>query len=440
MHLREVGGAATSGSSFLSAIRYARFIFGYRCLDSIINSRRVIGASDILYIGKRPLRQAVVLTVAQLRELHRFLDDECGDPCDKAFVAYIVTAIYARCRHSDLQRIKCILHDWDEKSGFVEMQTLTHKTGRTARLKTTLLPIVAPAIGIDGKPWPGLVERALEGIGLSFRGAIEGPLFRPPGGEFGLCRRGVSSSECSKFLQMFFNVERPVDKDEPCISSHSLKATCLSWASKYGMSPDDRAILGRHSDSVSGSSAIYSRDLVVGSCRKMQDMIMDIVRGRFLPDSSRRGYFADAEEVQENPCVVEVKEEAVVNQPVPVVEIASSEEDPSEGVASDGYGSETSSSLATSDESDCASQEKPRKMFKTSHVILPEAGKAFRHRVSKIVHFCERATLEDGWKLKTFSCGRRLGGMHLPEEERFDIWGMCRLCKQNALKVGALDV
>ena len=206
------------------------------------------------------------------------------------------------------------------------------------------------------------------------------------------------------------------------------------------MSPDDRAILGRHSDSVSGSSAIYSRDLVVGSCRKMQDMIMDIVRGRFLPDSSRRGYFADAEEVQENPCEVEVKEEAVVSQPVPVVEIASSEEDPNEGVASDGYGSETSSSLATSDESDCASQEKPRKMFKTSHVILPEAGKAFRHRVSKIVHFCERATLEDGWKLKTFSCGRRLGGMHLPEAERFDIWGMCRLCKQNALKVGALDV
>ena len=152
---------------------------------------------------------------------------------------------------------------------------------------------------------------------------------------------------------------------------------------------------------------------------------MDIARGRFLPDASRRGYFADVEEVQVNPGEGEVKEEAVVHPWVPVVEIASSDEDPGEGEASDGYGSETSSSLASSDESDFAPQEKPRKMVKTSHVILPEAGEAFRHRVSKIVHFCERATLEDGWKLKTFSCGRSLGRMHLPEEERFDIWGIC---------------
>ncbi len=367
--------------------------------------------------------------MAQLRELHRFLEDEDdGDLWDKAFVAYFATATYARCRHADLQRIKCSLHDWDEKSGFVEMRTLSHKTGRTARLKTTLLPIVAPAIGIDGKPWPGLVERAPEGIGLSFRGGIEGPLFRPPGGAFGLCKRGVSSSECSKFLQMFFSIEWPVDKDEPCISSHSLKATCLSWASKYGMSQEDRAILGRHSDSVSGSSAIYSRDLVVGSCRKMQDMIMDIARGRFLPDTSRRGYFAEIEEVEGNPGEAQVKEEAVFPPPVPVVEIASSDEDPGEGETSDGCGSETSSSLASSDESDFASQEKPRKMVKTSHVILPEAGNPFRHRVSKIVHFCEKATLEDGWKLKTFSCGQSLGRMHLPEEERFDkCFEGCRL-------------
>lgn len=154
------GGAATTGTSFLPSLRYAKHVFGYTCFDEVINSRRVLGAWDILYTNKRELKQALVLTVSQLLELHRFLADSGRDKCDRASVAYIITAFYTRSRHSDLRMVRCVNHCWDEKSGFIEILTNTHKTGRTAKLKTKLLPIVAPAFGVDEKLWPGLVEKA----------------------------------------------------------------------------------------------------------------------------------------------------------------------------------------------------------------------------------------------------------------------------------------
>ena len=155
-------------------------------------------------------------------------------------------------------------HDWDDKSGFVEILPTTHKKGRTARLKTMLLPTVAPAIGIDGKPWPNLAEEAFNKIGLPFRGVVNGPLFRSPNGAVELRVRGISSGECRSFLKIFFGVDVDSNPDEPCVSSHSFKI-CLSWASKYGLDQHDKSILGRHSDSLGKPSAIYSRDLVVRS-------------------------------------------------------------------------------------------------------------------------------------------------------------------------------
>ena len=437
--LQKSGGAATTGSSFMSSLRYAKHVFGYSCFDEMIGSRRVLGACDILYTSKRALKQALVLSVSQMLELHRFLEDASRDKADRAFVAYIITAIYSRCRHSDLRRVRCVNHDWDQKSGFVEILTNTHKTGRTAKLKTQLLPIVAPAFGVNGKLWPNLVEEAFNNVGLSFRGELHGPLYRPASFDGVPCIRGISSDECTRFLQVFFGVDGTTSKDESCISSHSLKATCLSWASKHGMDPSDKSILGRHSDSVAGSSAIYSRDLVVRSIMKLQDIIWDIFHGRFVPDSSRRGYFAEPSEQQPVAPAdgfVQVKEEKGEKQVENVV--ASSDEEHPRDEVEDGDSSSSDSSCSSSSESVQQPVERPLKIVKASYGILPNAGKAFRHNVSKIVHFCSKATLEDDWTFKTFSCGRSLGKMH-QEAGRFDLSNMCRLCKQKASEENALD-
>ena len=78
---------------------------------------------------------------------------------------------------------------------------------------------------------------------------------------------------------------------EKSVSSHSLKATCLSWAGKYGVPPECQNILGRHSDSVRGSAPLYNRDLCAAPVRQLQQIILAIYQAKFCPDSSRSMYF-----------------------------------------------------------------------------------------------------------------------------------------------------
>lgn len=86
--------------------------------------------------------------------------------------------------------------------------------------------------------------------------------------------------------------------------------------------------------------------------------------------------------------------------------IASSDEERSAAEGACGEDSSSDSSCSSSSESDHRPVERPLKMV---NGILPNVGKAFRHKVSKIVHFCSKSTLEDDWTFKTFSCGRSMG-------------------------------
>ena len=51
--------------------------------------------------------------------------------------------------------------------------------------------------------------------------------------------------------------------DDPRLTSHSLKTTCLSWCAK-DVSREHRRILGRHTSAVVDADSIYSRDLMYG--------------------------------------------------------------------------------------------------------------------------------------------------------------------------------
>ena len=66
-------------------------------------------------------------------------------------------------------------------------------------------PIVIPVIGVNGECWVPEVENAFERVGLKLRGHIGGPVFRPPKRDGTMCRRGLLSSECSRFLQLFLD-------------------------------------------------------------------------------------------------------------------------------------------------------------------------------------------------------------------------------------------
>lgn len=68
-------------------------------------------------------------------------------------------------------------------------------------------------------------------------------------------------------------------------TSHSTKATSLSWAAKYGLTDFDRAVLGRHSASSSSTTAVYSRDLSIKSVSLFSEVLRKIQHAEFMPDA-----------------------------------------------------------------------------------------------------------------------------------------------------------
>eukprot|EP00971_Amphidinium_carterae_P306048 6082278-Amphidinium_carterae.1 len=64
------------------------------------------------------------------------------------------------------------------------------------------------------------------------------------------------------------------------VSSHSLKTTLLSYA-KWGMSLENRSIMGHHLDPSCRSPLTYSREAITSIHLEVHKMIKDIGIGRF---------------------------------------------------------------------------------------------------------------------------------------------------------------
>ena len=354
---------------------------------------------------------------------------------DKAIIAYLLIALYGRCRHSDLQNVEDVRLDIGVEGGFMEITTKTHKTARTVAQKTKLLPIVIPAVGVTGAEWVSEAKLAFEAYGLCLEGRIDGPLFRPPGtsGETH-CKRGITSEEVSKFLRLMLEDEASVQKDTR-VSSHSLKATILSWASKACMSIADRAVLGRHSSAYVESSAVYARDLAIGAVSRLQEVLHSIVDGNFCPDAERSGYFPvrsqePVGDQRDQSAVVKVEdeqsdEEQRAEQPGKVDEPLEEQLEES---------SDSSESMEGSDSEEELVVPAP-KCFR--HLAVgPLQNRFVIHNVSKLVHYTD-PSLVDGRGARVISCGRSLN-QNYKYITQFDSVDVCKRCKSNAIKDGAL--
>ena len=291
-HLRSTDAAASKADSCMSAFRFAFFILGFESLEGVTCSRRLVGLAEIMLSGKRLLKQALVLTVHQVKCLHLALRDRHRHATDRALIGYVLFCLYGRCRNSDLQAIHKIELDFSDAGGFVVITTCNHKSGRMAALKTKLLPIVIPARGVDGSIWPQEALDAMREAGHVFQNPVDGPLFHAPSNGFGdFMKRGLRSSEVSAFLRKTLNLQEPVKgSDVEVVSSHSLKATLLAWCARYGLSPQTRSMLGRHSSCLAETFAIYSRDLVCAPVAELQGVVDAIYNGSFFPDDQRSGF------------------------------------------------------------------------------------------------------------------------------------------------------
>ena len=73
------------------------------------------------------------------------------------------------------------------------------------------------------------------------------------------------------------------------VTGHTLKATTLSWAAKYGLDEPTRTLLGHHQLPGDKSLAAYSRDMLSRPLALYQAMLKNIRAGYFLPALSRSG-------------------------------------------------------------------------------------------------------------------------------------------------------
>jgi len=122
------------------------------------------------------------------------------------------------------------------------------------------MPIVSPCLGVVDEPWvPTYLEvRKRCGLDLPMEDATH--MLPAPADSSGTTWHGryLTSEEGSDFLRAILNVPK---KSGRRISSHSLKSTTISWASKFGIPMESRAILARHTTALQNPTVLYSRIL-----------------------------------------------------------------------------------------------------------------------------------------------------------------------------------
>ncbi|CAE7318224.1 unnamed protein product [Symbiodinium sp. CCMP2592] len=364
-YLKKEKAAPTRAASLISALRFANFVLGLS-LSEVLASRRILGLSAQLGVKKKATNRARPLKVSEVRFLHGVLEDESAPIWDRAICAYLLLALYARARHSDLVLVEEVIADFDRMcSGYLEIRLRFHKTAQTIAKKNDLLPVIVSSKGIVAGDWLGSATDAFERVGLTLNGTVGAGLFRPfRSGGAAPGRRSLRSSECTSMLKMV--LER-AGSDVSMVTSHSLKRTLLDWGSKFCLDDGILALLGRHSKCVKGSVPVYAKEEALKAVRALEPMCQAVAAGSFHPDAARALYFTDPPAPTVVPQAPELR--ASVEAKVEIINDSASEQ-----AASEGHRSSSSSDTVTPshkwDAADCVANSRTR----TLHLLKFVSG------------------------------------------------------------------
>lgn len=258
--LKECAAPATKASTFIEACRFSWYILGLDGTGDVEASLRVRGVSAQMKAKKRPWSPADVLTILEVRKLHTVLEDEAIHKIDRLFCGHALHLLYSRSRWSDLVGVQHVFVD--EDNAFLELKTQHHKGAVSAEMKSRLLPIITPCVGIVEGNWVATYLQLRKDCNLDLPGELPAPMMPAPADSEGAGwhQRPLSSEEGSEFLRSVLGVYKSSGRR---ISTHSLKTTSLSWTSKFGLSLESRALLARHASSLKHSLFI----LVICSLR-----------------------------------------------------------------------------------------------------------------------------------------------------------------------------
>ena len=290
--LRESKAPASRAVSLLESIRFCHYMLKVDGSMEILESLRVRGLASQLFANKKPWRPSDVLTVNDVEFLHHSFMDSTKSDIDRVFIGHLLHMLYARARFSDLLAVSDLF--LDSEDAFLEVNAALHKGARSLDAKSKLLPIVAPAVGFNGENWAKTYLDLRRQVGL--RNPKEEPvpmLLAPNKGVQGWNERYITSQELNHFIKRLFSTSgRPIAGRK--ITTHSMKATTLSWCAKLGVPEEHRAILARHAKSVQGATVLYSRDLITSALRSLTGVLSSIKDKGFHPDKTRSGMITPA--------------------------------------------------------------------------------------------------------------------------------------------------
>eukprot|EP00435_Cladocopium_sp_Y103_P070349 s60_g35.t1 len=284
--LKETKSAPTKASSFLEALRFSWYLLGVEGSGDAEQSLRIKGLASQLKASKKPWRPADLLKLEEVLQLHTVLLNESARLGERLFAGHLLHMLYGRARWSDLVCVTDVFLDADAQ--YFEVSTRWHKGGRSAEIKSRLLPIVAPARGVDQSNWASMYLSLRKRAGLEIQPGEHGPMLLAPQNEAATSwsSRALTSEEGSAYLRKILCAPKTASRR---ISTHSMKSTVLSWASKFGLPDTSRAVLARHVSTVATATAVYSRDLLSPVLCEMDTMIAAICNSLFMPDRTRSG-------------------------------------------------------------------------------------------------------------------------------------------------------
>ena len=288
--LHSENAPATRASSLREALNFLGGVLSVDLTD-MQKSTRIKGMCCRLQRSGHAVRQRDPLSKAMLEDLEILLAKgaEAG-AVDSVLAATALFCVYARTRVGDLR--KCInepIMDMaeDRSCGTLETKFFDHKTARPGTRKA--LPVAAPVFGVTKVCWGEHFVTARRAADLR---AEDGGGLVPALGPVGWQPVPYTTAEFATALRDLLKRRGFSTSAISNIGSHSLKATLLSWAGKYGMDKDHRRLLGYHTLAGDRSADTYVRDLLSAPLRSLDAMLSEVREGTFIPDGARSGTFA----------------------------------------------------------------------------------------------------------------------------------------------------
>ncbi len=235
------------------------------------------------------MRQADIFTVREILCFHEWTVDSYADDWDRVMAGTILCCIYSRSRWSDLMRTEFWFEDWASEGilRYLEFRIGRHKCSKSACFKNIFLHAVVPVMGVRDDKWALEWLACRERLGIKF--CKEQPFMPAPAYNGQPSKRPITSSEMKVWAKTLL-IHHELDISGKRLRSHSCKRTTLAWCSMFGVSWQDRLILGGHSMGMR-SVITYSRDLVARPLLQLEQVLEAVRDESFKPDETRSGRF-----------------------------------------------------------------------------------------------------------------------------------------------------